>query len=88
MSSEVYELTPSGRIKKPSYTNVANSIEDNLVFDYDSLQKKKNKKTELIHIDNKENQSNNKEEDSHDSDTDNINEYEKQEIDYNNEYDS
>ncbi|CAG8560025.1 1596_t:CDS:1, partial [Funneliformis caledonium] len=26
MSSEVYELTPSGRIKKPSYANVANWI--------------------------------------------------------------
>ena len=62
--------------------------EDDLVFDYDSLQKKKSKKTELIHIDDEENQSNEEDDDSHDSDTDDINEYEKQEIDYDNEYDS
>ncbi|CAG8590947.1 11896_t:CDS:2 [Funneliformis caledonium] len=71
MSSEICKLTPSGRIKKPSYANIASW--------------KKSKKTELIHIDDKENQSNDEEEVSHNSDTDDINEYKKQEIDYDNE---
>ncbi|CAG8736608.1 7345_t:CDS:1, partial [Funneliformis mosseae] len=57
------------------------SSENNLVFDYDSLQKKKSKKTELIYI-------NDEEQDSYDSNTDDINEYKKQEIDYDNEYNS
>jgi len=61
-----------------NYLNIItrDGSKDDLIFDYNSLKKKNSKKTKLIHIDDKENQSNN-EEDNHDSNTNNINKYKK-----------